>query len=136
MKVTVKLKTLVGQKQTPLGPVDVAHDVYVVMVSTEHMRATEGTPDFVQVGLVGKEEGQAITFTQVGNQLPDNLKEAVIKAVSDKLGGMRRATFPKPLPPDQDDNATIEFVAPDETEDDPEDAVVEAPEAAAAAVDA
>lgn len=93
--IVVGLIPHVGVQATPLGPVQVEHDQWIIWAA----RRGEGE---LQVGYVGKKPGSPINFLRQpnGQPWPELIKQAVRDYVAAELGaGDRRESQPPPPSP-------------------------------------
>ena len=104
MQVDIELRPHVGVTQTPLGPVQVELDQYMVMATAPEAER----PLFC--GFVCKHQGAPFNGSFEFARLPKALKDAIHNGVKEKLGESRcvePAIMPEDLPADEEADTDI-----------------------------
>lgn len=78
---TVELRPHKGMMQTELGPVEVTHPQYLVIVTREEITR--------HVGYVGTQPNAPFNGLDAFTSLPQVLKDEIVAEVNKQLGGMR-----------------------------------------------
>ena len=105
MDLTVELRPHVGKMNTNLGAIDVEHDQWMVFGKTPEIER----PIFL--GYIGKREGSPFNGYTTYRDLPQSLKDEVVKQVTTLAGWAPKAYEPSTAPTVEQESTDAEAEA-------------------------